>query len=501
MKKTLCAVLAMLMLLLNFVSCSDRGQEPAGTAGESSADGQTAAVTPEPGSTVDPRTVPDLAPLNFNGEQINVMTVDRDWYADEVFAEKPNGAVINDAVYTRNAKVEETLGVHLKNVIVPYGGSNSAAVNAIEKDFQGGENLFDIAFINAYRACETTTKGWYRDLTDIPTVNLGKSYWFDGFNEAVSYKGSQYLASGAISLSSMRMAFATVFNKRLFDEKNIAYPYGAVRDLKWTLEYELKLIQDLYTDKGSAETNVYGWLSSARILSDAYWEALEIPILGRNAEGGYEYVIPAERMADGVDKLLALFASEGTRAYPHETADGEFMTISRDFSEGKGAIMTPILVECEREWMRSMTDKYGIVPVPKLNDEQADYHTHLFDQYTVVSVLSAVPQDRTEMMGAVLEIMAYESANNTVPAYFEITMKGKYSSDADSWDMLDMVMNNVVVDAGNVYFSKVGKPHAVLGQIVEGGRNTVSGYVVSLKRSVNAGVTTLNRDLDTLGGN
>ncbi len=501
MKKTLCATLAILMLLFSFISCSDTKTPTEGTSAVTTAAAVTEEASTVPETTIDPKTVPDLAPVNYNGEQINIMTVDRDWYADEVFAENPNGSVINDAVYTRNINVEETLGVKLNNVVVSYGGSNSAAVDAIEKDYNGGDNRYDIAFINAYKACETTTKGWYRDLMDIETINLEKTYWFDGLNEAISYKGSQYLASGAISLSSMRMAFATVFNKKLFDDKNIAYPYDAVRNKEWTLDYELKLIQDLHTDKGSEAENVYGWLSSEKILSDAYWEALEIPILGRDADGGYEYVIPTERMSDGVDKLLAMFANEGTKTYPHETADGEFMTISKDFADGKGAIMTPILVECEREWMRNMTDKYGIVPVPKLNNEQAEYHTHLFDQYTVVSVLAVVPEAKTEMMGAVLEIMAYESSKHTVPAYFEITMKGKYSSDADSWEMLDMVMNNVVVDAGNVYYSKVGAPHAVLGEIVAGKRNTVAQYVISLKKSVNMSCKVLNKNLDTLGGN
>ncbi len=501
MKKAICIVLAFLAVLLCFAACSAETQQGGPGTGSSAVPGPDGPESSPAGSTADPKSVPDLGPLDYGGEVINVMSVDRDWYEDEVYAEAPNGEVINDAVFTRNSKVEERLGVKLNNRVVKYGGSNSAAVNAIEKDYNGGLNEYDIAFVNAYKACETTVNGWYRNLRGIDTIDLEKNYWFAGLNDAVSFKGAQYVASGAISLSSMRLAFATVFNKRLFDEKNIPYVYDTVRSNEWTLEFELKLIKDLYTDKGNPDESVYGWLSSELIMSDAYWEALEIPILGRDADGGYEYAIPADRMVEGVDLLLAMFASEGTRVYPHETADGEFMTISKDFAEGKGAIMTPILIECEREWMRNMTDKYGIAPVPKLNVEQVDYHTHLFDQYTVVTVLAGVPEDRTDMMGAVLEIMAYESSLNTVPAYFEITMKSKYQSDPDSWDMLDMVMDKVQVDAGNVYFSLVSKPHAVLGQIVASKKNTVPNYVTSLKRNVGNSARKLNDSLDALAGN
>ena len=51
-----------------------------------------------------------------------------------------------------------------------------------------------------------------------------------------------------------------------------------------------------------------------------------------------------------------------------------------------------------------------------------------------------------------LETANYYAGQNVTPAYYDITLKGKYSRDEESIAMLDLIFNNRVVDLGDTLF-------------------------------------------------
>ena len=91
--------------------------------------------------------------------------------------------------------------------------------------------------------------------------------------------------------------------------------------------------------------------------------------------------------------------------------------------------------------------------MPKLEENTAPYYSAAGDAFTVVGVLQGQSASALEMCGAVLETMACESYNLVQPAYFEVSLKGKYTKDPDSWEMLDNMMTNFRVDQDLLYSS------------------------------------------------
>ena len=105
-KRTLAALLALLMTTAALASCSDSGNAPAETT---AADTTTAAV-----ETTTAEIMPDLPDKDFGGRDFMFLTSGSadtngvDWESYDFYAEAENGDVINDAVYERNMYISET---------------------------------------------------------------------------------------------------------------------------------------------------------------------------------------------------------------------------------------------------------------------------------------------------------------------------------------------------------------------------------------------------------
>ena len=117
LKKQLCLVLAVLMLLSIMTACADSGDEQPDavetTTPAPGADtpGEGTETTPAPEETT-PATPDNLpADLKYNNEQIDFLA----WKQGvvEYYADEQNGDAVNDAIYYRNMTVEERLGVCL----------------------------------------------------------------------------------------------------------------------------------------------------------------------------------------------------------------------------------------------------------------------------------------------------------------------------------------------------------------------------------------------------
>jgi hypothetical protein len=96
--------------------------------------------------------------------------------------------------------------------------------------------------------------------------------------------------------------------------------------------------------------------------------------------------------------------------------------------------------------LRDMEADFGILPYPKYDEAQDKYYSRV--SYYWCCVIPVTNED-TEFTGAILEALNCESANSVVPAYYEIALKGKYSRDTESEQMLQLISDNRIVDIGD----------------------------------------------------
>ena len=117
-KRMLALLMALITLLPMVVACGGSGEVDATTTAATTttaADATTAATE----TTTEGYAVKDNLPedLKFTGKTISIISRGRSWCKDEVSVEALTGDVINDAVYNRNAAVEDRLGVKIVNYL------------------------------------------------------------------------------------------------------------------------------------------------------------------------------------------------------------------------------------------------------------------------------------------------------------------------------------------------------------------------------------------------
>ena len=93
---------------------------------------------------------------------------------------------------------------------------------------------------------------------------------------------------------------------------------------------------------------------------------------------------------------------------------------------------------------------FGIIPAPKFEESQEKYYnTHSPGNCTAYAVpVTATDLERT---GAVLEAMAQLSKYTLTPAYYDISLQGKFLRDEESAAMIDIILANRNFDLGMIF--------------------------------------------------
>ena len=57
-----------------------------------------------------------------------------------------------------------------------------------------------------------------------------------------------------------------------------------------------------------------------------------------------------------------------------------------------------------------------------------------------------------EMVGAAMELLAWESGNEVIPTYYDTVLQGKLARDDDAVKMMDLLFDTITYEIGGNYF-------------------------------------------------
>ncbi len=502
--RILSALLAFAMLGLFLASCAETTEtvETQGTEAATQAPAATEIVEEETEMMV----TDDLPELDYGGDEVVIVSRYREgWTSGEIAVEQITNEPVNDAVYERNVSVEERLKVKIVS-LEENNNDPSVVLSQVSTSIKSGSDDYDIVACACYVTVNEALNGTFADLRDADYIDFDKPYWSQGYNEVVEYQGTQYTATGSIVLSTYRFAFITTFNKHMFTEAQIEFPYDMVKNGDWTLEYQTSLVPLFHFDADGVpddEGDKYGFVSTPYISVDPYWSSCDVPIIEKDADGNYQMVFDSGKLYDVTEKVLSLYygTEGGTYTYEHYGLDDEQNDIRLMFSVGDAAMATMRIMELEHSDMRNMDQEFGVLPMPKYDKAQKEYKTLLHDQFTVMAVPTTVTSDRLDQMGAVLECMASEGYKTVRPAYYESALRYKYMKDPESWEMMDIIIDHTYIDAGIIYTNALSSFHDQFRQIIISKQNTVTSSYKSKTRSAERALGKMVEKLDKLMGN
>ena len=478
MKKslTLCLIAALLL-----AGCGGTSETPDDTA---AADTQTAA--PSAGDELENRAAvddglgnPDLGGYEFriiadtNASGVNWRYVD---------ADEATGDVVMDAVYKRNTDIEQRFNCTITLVHTAEAGQlRGWAQTAVT----AGDDAFDLYHSHVIQAGNAAAEKLFINWYDMPKVDLTKPWWSQTITETLSYKNQLYLAVGDSALSSIGQTWCTFYNSSLGADYGMGSYFDTVNEGKWTFDFMVSLAKDAYKDlNGNGEKDnedQYGYLTQHQSSINAFLWAFDNPILMKDGDE-MEFVYNTEKLADIIEKLVTAFrhgdAGIRTDVTYVSPKNGSTHNYNVDmFSESK-AVFTHGVISQSLDYFRDMEDDYSILPYPKWDEAQKEYHTMSDGSHAVEAVPVTVPLDKRETVGIIIEALNAESWKHVVPAYYDTALKFKGTRDDESIAMLDMIVNSRVFDMGYIYSGGKG-PGFALQQLFTNDDTNIASHLAA----------------------
>lgn len=421
---------------------------------------------------------------DYDGE-INILYPNWGLYQNYFVAGDDLTDVMNKALYNRETKVEDYLGVDIEYQRVE---TILDIAPALAQSASTNDDLYQIALTHcATDIASMITAGSVTDMNRLGIDFEGE--WFDqNSNEALEVFGKQFYAVSDYMLPDPNIV---LFNKELIDRNDLEDPYQLVRDGKWTLDKMTEMASKATNDSDGNNTmdfrDTYGFTAPSGWYLSSFIFGADVSVVDRTEDGAFEVVFGDDRsytLMEKLDKLL----------------NGPDCLVFEDFDNARA-----IPIESNRclftlnsftnfHLMRDVTTEFGILPYPMLDENQDGYVSN--DWSGLMCVPYSVKESSYDMVGDVIELLAYYSEEEVVPSYIEDTLGLKHSRDDESIEMINLVFDSVRFDAALNYFlfadGNLELFYAPQYMLVDTKQNTFSSWLATYKPEAQAYIDNFN---------
>ena len=458
LKRTMAMLIALLMLVPTLASCSDNNPAESKETTAQQETSQTAESTDasaDESETEDERIKPNIPEsADFGGDTITFLH----WYntawtetvrqSRDIYAEGITGEAINDAVYNRNVKIEDAYKV---KIALQLEQSTDIA-SMVGQQVTAGDSTYDVVYQLLSAAPALIQKSYFHNLFNVPNIDLEKPWWDQNSISSLSTMGILPLVSTSINVNDKDATAALAFNKTIASNNQLEDLYTLVREGKWTYDKLTEMAEATYNDSNGDGTmtpdDVYGFLGGRDVI-DSLYHGSGSQFITKNENDEFVFTFGTERDVDVISKGIDIVNSSWYFNH-HAWKDQSDILYRQIFETGHGLFFWMRLDDVTN--MRAGDADFGIIPIPKYEEAQDKYYS-LVSQHTtgLMSIPITCAGDELSEVGMVLEALAAESHYTLIPEYIETSLKTKNSRDAESADMLDIILGNRVFDPMNVY--------------------------------------------------
>jgi len=421
--KKLIALSLSVIALLSFASCKDEKSKDSNSKSDSVGFDASEYTS-------------DLEVADYDGYNFRILI--RPGKTTDQYLEEDSDDPVESAVYKRNKVVEQMYNIEISAT----ESSGSAETDALTS-ILAGDDAYDIIFPHTGSAFVYAVQGALVNLNEVSTIHMEKPWWSQDIIDSFNVNDNLYIIDGDISMHRLEYAMCMYFNKRIFDELGIEYPYELVEDGEWTFDEFEDIVK-----QGAKDLNGDGIMNPA---DDQYgyvaheWQTpVSIIYTGgqkiydKNEEGIPELTLNSPKTVDIYDTFFDLCEHESSFIF----FDG--MDIGGNpFPAGRAMISDGNLGNAKS--FRNMEDSFGILPLPKY--EYDDDYATIVNGHAHVVVMPITVED-IEKTGAITEALCAIGSRDVLPAFYDVSLKTKYSRDTESEAMIDIIKDSIVYDIG-----------------------------------------------------
>jgi len=388
---------------------------------------------------------------------------------------------VDDAIFKRNQKTEERLGVVIDQVV----GSESIVRGAYYSSIQAGNSEFDIYSGTQGYDLNMTLKGLVVELSnlgeyDADYIDTSAEYWAQSYVTIGAYKGLLFWITGDIALRYIGGVYCTYVNTEAYSdalETTHGSIYKMAEDGKWTMDILATMAKECYQDTGKQVGKVddgdfLGFIIGNHDPLMGLMSACDVHYTDTDPGGNAYLMLTSdnENLLGFADKVNQICKKDGCAMNTEEPTPA-----IETFA--KGTVMFCVDKLFVTETYLTNMENYGIIPPPKLDEDQKEYRSFVNGGCSIYAI--SVNCENIPAAAATLESMASLSLQLVTPEYYDMALKYRYTRDEDSANMIELIRASAYVDFGGIWRS-----------VLEATGNTVSNLVNTLIKT-GASVSTI----------
>ena len=389
-----------------------------------------------------------------------------------VYMAGPDGGTGEDAIeqaaFDRNSRAESQLGVHITyQYNIDYGWGHVAS-QIVDLESSGAETP-DMYCDIAYDMVQASLNNCFRNLYRFTYENdkqLDADEWLGGYfrfsdtdGYYTDYMGDlgftddrAYLIASDYTLDVLRAMDVmpmnvTKYEQYVASEIPLDAFYEDIIENNWTWDKMIAMSKYAnigYGDPGVTDMEDFLIMAadSGGSMSTGFLYSTPFNYLTKTTEAdgqvSYTYDPTCNTMVRLFEKFGQVFSTQGFLS----SADTTLAAVKSKFVGGTmlfgGSIMLGTIQE---DMYQNMSDTFGIIPIPKLDaGNDTNYRTviHNVGRIAAISLHSQNPQATSAYIQ-----FSSQNSDEIREAFFEDALKYKYTTDAYSGMMLDLIYSNI----------------------------------------------------------
>lgn len=382
---------------------------------------------------------------DYEGYNFRILT--RKGHGKQQYVEEETGNIIEDAVFKRNEYVKQLLNIEISSFENASSSGNTEAMSSI----LAGDDQYDMILAHSRSAFQYAIQNTLINYNEVDTIHFEKPWWFHDIVDSCNINGHLYVLDGDIQTGGLSSTMCLYFNKTLFDELGLEYPYEMVLNGEWTFDEFAKLVKkgtkDLNGDGViTPEHDRYGFVTNEWQSPISFLYSTGQRIYNKDARGIPQLTLNSSKTVDFFDEYFELVDSDDVLlTAQNPTGICVKYTGPAHFTGGRALFQDGGLGSAQS--YRAMEDSFGILPVPKFTED--DEYASVINGAASLVLMPITVEDENRT-GNIMEALCAVGSKKVIPAFYEVSLKTKFARDAESEQMIDIIRDSIIYDLGYV---------------------------------------------------
>ena len=448
-KKVLSVLLVCAMLTGSLAACSEStvNNETAVESGSAVVSDESIGETAEETVSTDTLdgVIKSLPEANYDGYTFT--SYNRNWINSTLFMrqspdEELTGEPINDALWERDKALEDKYNIALNYVVFEPGAS---LYNDAAKVIQAGDASMDLIYGNMRDESPTFLANKLSiDINSVPNIELDQPYW-SRHNSDIEIAGKLMFATGDITCRYAGAPYLMMFNKQLVGDYGYRYPYEDVREGTWTFDKLSSMVDGAYKDLDGngkvTSADFFGFIFETG-KGYAFYNSFGYKAIDLDENNEAVLSIAEESHVNAIAKIteFAVNPNNYITTFTYEEVDM--------FKQNQALFLDQ--TACNLALFTDMETDFGVLPLPKESEEQADYYSFCNESCATGVQIPKSASD-LERTGMIVNAIAAASRVSSMRAQYEVTLQYRQTRDEDSVEMLKLASEAARYDYTVVY--------------------------------------------------